>query len=49
MLPLLVLVFGALHRAVVDGAGIESDQIVEAAAVERQVFDLLFADDAGNL
>ena len=49
VLPSLVVVSGAFHGAVVDAAGIERDEIVEAAAIERQVLDLLFTDEAGDL
>ncbi len=38
---------GAL-QAVVDRAGIQRDQVVEAAAVERQILDLALAHHAGN-
>ncbi len=38
----------ALHGAVVDCAGIERDEVVEAAAVKGEFFDLFFADDAGD-
>src|SRR5882762_7805554 len=31
-----------LERRIVDGPGIESNQVVETAAVERQVFDFSF-------
>ena len=39
---------GALQCAVIDGPGIEGDQIVEAAAIERKIFDFAFAHDAGD-
>ncbi len=39
---------GAFHGVVIDRAGIEGDQIVEAAAVERQFLDLALVDDSGN-
>ena len=38
---------GAFQR-VIDGAGIEGHQIVEAAAVEGEILDLAFADHAGD-
>ncbi len=47
VLPLLVLVL-ALFSAVVDRAGIEGDQIVKAAAVERKILDLALVDDSGD-
>ena len=39
---------GAL-RGVVDDAGIEREELIVAAAVERQVFDLALADQAGDI
>ena len=47
VLPLLVLVL-ALFKAVVDGAGIEGDQVIEAAAIERQILHLALAHHAGD-
>ena len=46
VLPLLVLVL-ALFMRVVDRAGIQRDQVVEAAAVERQILYLALAHHAG--
>ena len=39
---------GSLRRVVHD-AGIEREQLVVAAAIERQIFDLAFADEAGDV
>jgi len=36
---------GAL-RSVIDDAGIQRDELIVAAAVEREFFDLAFADKA---
>ena len=47
VLPLLVLVL-ALFKAVVDRPGLSVDQIVEAAAVERQILHFALAHEARN-
>ena len=39
---------GALRR-VVDDAGIQRKQLIVASAVQRQIFYLAFADQAGNI
>ena len=39
---------GAL-RGVVHGGGVEREELIVAAAVERQIFDLALVDEAGGL
>ena len=36
-------------RGVVDGGGVERDELVVAAAVEREMLDLALIDEAGGL
>src|SRR5579871_4262035 len=36
----------AFHGAVIDSAGVESDQVVEAAAIQGQILDLALVDDS---
>src|SRR6185312_12698696 len=38
----------ALHRAVIDRAGIERNQTIEASTVEREVFNFALPDYAGH-
>ena len=37
-----------LEGAVVDGPGVEGDQVIEAASVEGELFDLALSDDSGD-
>ncbi len=39
---------GALHGAIVDGRRVERDQVVKAAAIERQVSQLTLAHQPGD-